>query len=83
MLTFQLCFLNCEMDNHLQNIYRAILKYLIPVNFGLFVITGYQFHFTKNGLFWYQHERTTKKSVQIYGLFLIVFVILIGLWLSA
>lgn len=37
----------------------------------------------KAALFWYRQERTRKKVWQVYGLFLIVFVILFGLWASA
>ncbi|MFM6925805.1 MAG: hypothetical protein ACKOU7_09920 [Ferruginibacter sp.] len=37
----------------------------------------------KISLFWYPHERTRKKSAQVYGLFLITFIIILGLSLTA
>ena len=37
----------------------------------------------KISLFWYRHERTRKRSAQVYGLFLITFIILFGLYITA
>jgi hypothetical protein len=37
----------------------------------------------KISLFWYREERTRKKSFQLYGLFLITFIIIFGLWATA
>jgi hypothetical protein len=37
----------------------------------------------KVGLFWYREKRTRKKSAEIYGMFIVIFIILFGLWLTA
>ncbi|HEX2684338.1 MAG TPA: hypothetical protein VHL77_10415 [Ferruginibacter sp.] len=37
----------------------------------------------KTALFWYRHEKTRKRSLQVYGLFLVTLIIILGLLLTA
>jgi predicted nucleic acid-binding Zn ribbon protein len=59
---------------------ETILVLLILANFVLLVIGLIS---PKTSLFWHKHERTRKKSIEIYGIFLITFIIVLGLWLTA
>jgi len=57
------------------------ILFLIIVACGLLLLIG--FISPKISLFWYRQERTRKKSLQVYGLFLITFIIIFGLWATA
>lgn len=57
-----------------------ILVLLILANLVMLVIG---FISPKTSLFWLKDERTRKKSAQVYGMFIITFVIIFGLWATA
>jgi len=57
------------------------ILFLLIVACVLLLIIG--FVSPKLSLFWYREERTRKKSAQVYGLFLITFIIILGLLITA
>lgn len=57
------------------------ILFLLIIACALLLVIG--FISPNISLFWYRHERTRKKSAQVYGLFLITFIIIFGLLLTA